>query len=316
MQRFSSSGTRQGIILVIVAMVCFAALDTLSKYLSSMVSIVIALWTRYALQTLITGLMILPKRGLGVLRMRHPWLQILRGLTIVISSAIAYYTLRFVPLGEFTAILMLTPMVITLFAARWMGEVVSWGRWVLLIGSLLGALLVIRPGTVDFHWVMLLPVLLVLTSAAFQLLTSHLSRDDDPAAMHLFTGIVATLSVSGLAPFYWDWPTSLITWVLLGLLGVCSTLGHYLLILGYGRARPGVLAPFIYFQVVFAALSGWLVFAHQPDFWSVSGMVVIVVCGLLGNWLRNRQEARHEAREQARLQERQRAQPIEIEPTV
>ena len=93
--------------------------------------------------------------------------------------------------------------------------------------------------------------------------------------------LLATLAL----PFAWELPGSAWLWAMLVLLGVFSTLGHYLLILGYGRASPATLTPFLYFQIAFATLAGWLVFSHAPDRWVLMGIVVIAVCGVASTWL-------------------------------
>lgn len=280
--------TRQGIVLVIVATACFGTLDTLAKYISTSVPLVMAMWSRYLFQALVTGIALLPRRGRALLQTRHPWLQIARGTLLAVSSSLAFLSLRYMPVGEFTAIIMLTPVLITVISATSLGERVPLWRWGLVVGCFAGALIVIRPGADDFDWALLMPLALVGVSAAFQLLTSRLARTDDPGTMHFYTGLVATVLASLALPFSWQTPQDPMLWVMLALLGVFSTLGHYLLILGYGRASPSTLTPYLYFQIGFATLAGWLVFSHAPDRWSVLGIAVIAACGMLGTWLTGR----------------------------
>ncbi|WP_332776598.1 DMT family transporter [Polaromonas sp.] len=287
-----SSGTRQGVLLVVGAMACFAVLDTMAKYVSTTVPLVVAMWSRYMFQACFTGGVLLPHRGRGLFKTRHPWLQLVRGLLLVLSSSLAFISLRTLPVGEFTAILMLAPMLITVVSASSLGERVSVLRWLLLSGGLAGALIVIRPGADDFQWAMVFPLALVVANAAFQLLTSYLAQKDDPGTMHFYTGVVATVLATLALPFAWETPGSAGLWVLLALLGVFSTLGHYLLILGYGRASPATLTPYLYFQIAFATLAGWLVFSHAPDRWSVMGIVVIAVCGVTSTWLSGQKNGR------------------------
>ncbi|UUZ62060.1 DMT family transporter [Polaromonas sp. P1-6] len=279
---------QQGILLVVAAMACFATLDSLAKYISTTVPLVIAMWSRYMFQALFTGGVLLPQRGRALFKTRHPWWQLLRGLLLALSSSLAFISLRTLPVGEFTAILMLAPMLITVVSATSMGERVSVLRWLLLSGGFAGALIVIRPGADDFQWAMVFPLALVVANAAFQLLTSYLAKDDDPGTMHFYTGLVAAVLASLALPFAWALPVTAQLWVMLVLLGVFSTLGHYLLILGYGRASPATLTPFLYFQIAFATLAGWLVFSHAPDRWSVMGIVVIAVCSVASTWLAGR----------------------------
>ena len=275
----------QGVLLVVAAMACFSILDTLAKYISAFVPLAVAMWTRYMFQASLTAAVLLPRRGRALFRTRHPWLQVLRGVLLALSSSLAFLSLRNLPVGEFTAILMLTPMLITLISVRSMGEKVSWLRWALLAGGFAGALLVIQPGADDFNWAMLLPLSLVVVSAGFQLLTSYLAQHDDPGTMHFFTGAVATAMASVALPFFWQMPSPGIVWLLLALLGVFSTLGHFLMILGYGRASPATLTPYLYFQIAFATLAGWLAFSHTPDRWTLLGIAMIALCGVTSSWL-------------------------------
>ena len=277
--------TQQGILLVIVAMACFAVLDGMAKYLGPLVPLAVAMWFRYMFQVTITGAVLLPRRGMALFKTRHPWLQALRGLSLAVSSSLAFLSLRCMPVAEFTAILTLTPMVITLVSVRAMGERVSWLRWFLLAGGLVGALMVIQPDKHDFQWVMLLPLGLVLVSTGFQLLTSYLMRHDDPGTTHFLTGAVACLIASAVLPFFWQTPSGTSLWLVLCLLGVLSTLGHYLMILAYSLASPSVLTPYLYFQIAFATLAGWLVFTQVPDRWSMLGIAMIAVCGVANSWL-------------------------------
>jgi drug/metabolite transporter (DMT)-like permease len=68
-------------------------------------------------------------------------------------------------------------------------------------------------------------------------------------------------------------------------MGALGAIGHFLLILAYQRAAAATLTPYLYTQIAFAMLGGWLVFSHVPDRWSLLGMAAIAVCGAAGAWL-------------------------------
>lgn len=68
-------------------------------------------------------------------------------------------------------------------------------------------------------------------------------------------------------------------------MGVMGTVGHFVMILAYAKAPVSTLTPFLYAQIAFAMLGGWLVFSHVPDQWSVLGMTLIAICGAAGAWL-------------------------------
>jgi len=274
-----------GIALLVAAMACFALLDTTTKFISASVPVLMALWFRYAFQAVATTVAVLPTRGRSLLRTAHPRFQCLRGVLLLTSSMLAFFSLKYMPVGEFTAIVMISPLIITLLASLTLGERVSVLRWALVIGGFLGTLVIIRPGDDTFDWTMLLPLALVASHAWFQILTSRLARTEDPVTMHFYTGWVGTLIASLALPFAWTWLDSWTLWGGLMLMGVMGTIGHFMMILAYGRAPASTLTPFLYTQIGFAMIGGWLAFSHVPDRWSILGMTLIAVCGAAGAWL-------------------------------
>jgi drug/metabolite transporter (DMT)-like permease len=274
-----------GIWLVVAATAGFAMLDTTTKYISFSVPALMAMWLRYLFQAVATTVVVLPTRGLALLRTAHPRFQFLRGVLLLATSLFAFYSVKYMPVGEFTALVMITPLVITLLAARVLRERVSPLRWLLVAGGFAGTLVIVRPGGQAFGWTLLLPLGLVTSNAWFQVLTSRLVRTEDPVTMHFYTGWVGTLLASLALPFVWTPLASWSLWGWLALMGLLGTVGHFLLILAYMRAPAATLTPFLYVQIGFAMLCGWLVFSHVPDQWSVTGIAMIVVCGAAGAWL-------------------------------
>jgi drug/metabolite transporter (DMT)-like permease len=274
-----------GIALVVAASACFAALDTTTKYVSLAVPLLMALWFRYFFQAVATTVVVLPQRGMAVWRTRHLGWQLVRGLLLLTSSLLAFASLRYMPVGEFTAIVMITPLVITLLAATMLKERVSLLRWLLVAGGFAGTLVIIRPGGQTFGWSSLLPIALVASNAWFQVLTSKLARTEDPVTMHLYTGWTGTIAASLTLPFVWTTLPDPWLWAALCFMGLMATVGHFALILAYYRAPAATLTPYLYTQIAFAMLGGVLVFRHVPDHLSLAGIVMIAVCGAAGAWL-------------------------------
>ena len=270
-----------GIALVVTAMACFATLDTIAKLVSASVPLLMGIWFRYCFQALMTTLVVVPRFGVEVLKTQHPRFHILRGLLLLISSFFAFSSLLYLPVADFTAIGSLVPLIITLLAARMLGEQVSKRRWVLVLGGFAGAMLIIRPGGANFIWPMLLPLGAVITYSWFQLLTSHMVKTENPLTMHLYPGWVGTLVPSLMLPFVWVNPSQTELGMLL-LVGALGTVGHYLLILAYKRSPASNLTPYLYAQIVFAMLGGWLVFNQVPDSWALAGIALIAACGVAG----------------------------------
>lgn len=197
-----ASNALGGIALLILAIACFAVLDTTTKVVSASVPVVMAMWFRYAFQAVATTAVMLPVRGLAMLRTAHPKFQCLRGVLLLTTSALAFFSLKHMPVGEFTAVVMITPLVITLLAALTLGERVSALRWVLVAGGFIGTLVIIRPGDGGFDWTLLLPLGLVASNAWFQILTSRMVKTEDPVTMQFYTGWAGTVIVSAALLFF------------------------------------------------------------------------------------------------------------------
>ncbi len=278
--------TRQGagVLLIVLAALCFAALDTTTKHAAALAPVLMLLWFRYAFQAVVTFALRFPVQGLSLLSTPNPRFQTLRGVLLLITSACSFFGLQYLPVGEFTAMVMLSPLAATAMAAWVLKNHVSQRRWLLMAAGLGGVLLVVRPGGQVFSWALLFPVLLVTTYAWFQVLTSRLSGEENPYTTHFYTGLVGTLVMSPIVIFSWNTVALLSYWYWFVLVGFLGTFGHLMLIRAYMRASAPMLTPYLYTQIAFATLGGWLVFRHVPDALAWLGIAVIAASGV-GNAL-------------------------------
>lgn len=280
------SHTLAGIGFALLAAACFATLDTTTKQVSLAVPVLFALWFRYVFQAVATTAVVWKGRGQRLFLTRHPRFQLSRGLLLFASSLLAFFSLKYLPVGEFTAIVLITPLAITVLAAWMLKERVRPLRWALVVGGFAGTVLIIRPDTQHFDWALALPLLLVFTNSGFQVLTGRLAHEgEDPITTHVLTGWIGTALSSCLLPFVWSPPHDLRVWLQLMLMGLMGTLGHFFLLMAYGRAPAATLTPYMYAQIGFAVIGGWLVFGHVPDQWTLTGMGMVALCGALGAWL-------------------------------
>ena len=288
-----------GIALVLVMAACFATMDTTVKFVGALVPVLVVLWARYGVQAgvMAVWLAVSSRRGGAGFRSAHPRFQAMRGLLLLLSSTFGFFGLQYLPVAEFTAITMLTPVMVTVLAATLLHERVSPLRWALVAGGLAGALIVIRPGSGLFGWAALLPIGGSMAYASFQVLTRKLSALESPFTTHFYTGLTGSLLVAlALLASDVELLTSLqaapaSAWGLLLLIGALGTLGHLMLVLAFGLAPTATLMPVMYTQIGFAALVGWLIFAQAPDGWGWLGMSVVAVCGAASAWLNVREAA-------------------------
>jgi drug/metabolite transporter (DMT)-like permease len=242
-------------------------------------------------QAVSTSLTLWPRQGRSLLRTQQPKLQLLRGFLLMMCSVLGFLSLQHMPLAEFAAIALLTPLAVTVLSRMLFKERISPLRWVLILGGFAGAMMIVRPGGHLAGAVAMLPLAMVLFYTAFQLLTSYMARTESPMTMHFYTGWVGTAAVSCLV--YWHWTTDIspLNWALLVACGLLGSTAHYLFILAFARVTPVRLSPFLYLQVVFSTLAGWVAFSFVPAGWGLVGMLLIMVCGAGAGWLNAREKA-------------------------
>ncbi|MCK9814652.1 EamA family transporter [Pseudomonas chlororaphis] len=284
------SGVNQplkGILLVVVATFLFSSHDALSKYLSGFYPIVMVVWARYLVHTLLMAGIFLPQSGLRVLRTKRPLLQVVRALCLLSTSLLFTSALMFIPLAEATAVNFLAPVLVTALSVPLLGEQVTRGQWLAVICGFVGVLIVVHPGGDLFTPAVLLPFCSALFFCFYQLLTRKLAEHDSPTTSNFFAGLCNTLLMSALVPFFWQIP-SIGHGVLMLALGACGMTAHLFLTQAFRLAAPALLAPFGYCQIVFAGLLGWLLFNHTPDAITQVGIAVICLSGLAAAWQQRR----------------------------
>jgi drug/metabolite transporter (DMT)-like permease len=269
-----------GIGFLLIALACFAFLDTLTKQVLLSVPVMMVICVRFVVQAVLTTVFMLPGRGLSVFATAMPFAQLLRGTLLLVCTLLACVSLQFMPVGEFAAISMTSPLFVTLLASRLLGEYVSRLRIALVFGGLLGALLIVRPGGGAFGWAVIFPMLLVVANTTFQLLTSKITQTEKSTNTHFYSvWIGATLSVCLL---YWGWKPidDMDTWTRLLLIGAAGAMGHFMLIVSFEKTPAATLMPYMYAQIGFAIFGGWLMFKHFPDALSMIGVTIIALCGV------------------------------------
>ena len=286
----SLTGTSQplkGMALIVVATLLFASHDVLSKYLSGFYPVMLVIWVRYFVHTLLMMGIFLPQSGLRILRTRKPLLQVARALCLLGTSLLFVSGLQYIPLAEATAVNFLAPLLVTALSVPLLGERVTFGQWAAVLVGFCGVVVIVHPGGELFTPPILFPFGSALCFCFYQLLTRKVAEVDSPTTSNFFAGIFNTLLMSAVVPFFWQWP-SLLDGVFMIALGACGMTAHLLLTQAFRHAPPALLAPLGYCQIVFAGFYGFLVFNHSPTATTIIGIAIICGSGIAAAWLQRR----------------------------
>ncbi|MDP9137737.1 MAG: DMT family transporter [Pseudomonadota bacterium] len=276
-QRESVTG---GILCMLVTMMWFITLDTLAKELLANLGYSIAqvVWARFFFHFVLAAALALVFWRDRIASRHLPW-QLVRSLLLLVTTVLFNAGLRTAPLATATAIMFLSPVMITALSVPILGEQVGVRRWVGVGAGLVGAFIIIRPGAEGFDGGAFFFLAAALLNAGYQLLTRRIARIDDPRTTFFYTAIAGAVAASLVAPYHWQNPAPA-HWLLLLGMGATGGIGHLFLIYAFEKAPVSAVAPFAYSALVWATLAGYVFFGEVPDVWTVAGAVLIAASGL------------------------------------
>lgn len=258
-----------------------AGTDVVMKHLAADHSLPAILWVRN-LMIILAMYGLLQHSGEWV-HTRATWsrIHLLRGAALGISPILYFVALMTMPVAELTAINLTMPVIMALLAVPMLGEPLNPRRITAVLLGFAGVLAIIRPGSDAFTPAMLLGLAAAVGGAIFQLLTRKVAGAQSAMASLFYPWSIATVICTPFAAWRWTPPVTAFEWLLVVLVTVFSLSGNTLLVRSYQYGPASLVAPFIYLQLVWAAIFGWLIFSAFPDGWSLAGMITIVAGGLL-----------------------------------
>lgn len=279
-----------GIMFTVLAFLGFSALDASAKALVGSYPAPQVAWVRFVGQLVIVGLILGPKMG-RVICTQRPGLHILRSFCQMGAATCFFFSLNFIGLAEATALEQLSPVIIMLGAWLFLGEKLGRPRVIAIGLALIGALIILRPGSDVFTLAALLPLATAALFAASALLARYMGPHESTWTPMLWSAIICSLVMGGVQPFIWQ-PIAMADLPLFALAAICGTAAQLCMFRAYALTEASILAPFAYLGLLFATLWGVLLFGEWPDATTLAGTLVIVGSGLYV-WRSETRIARH-----------------------
>jgi drug/metabolite transporter (DMT)-like permease len=269
-----------GIGLVSAAYLLFSLLDGSAKWLVGTLPVIVVVWLRFVTHAVFAGVVLFPVRGLALVKTSHLRWHMLRALMFMAMTGINFWALQYLQLTVTASIFFSVPIMIALASAPLLGEKLDAGRWLAILAGFAGVLVIVRPGSAEFHPAMLAAVVNAILYAAFLLMTRRLAAYDSPETIQYLPAVGAAIGLTPFALATWESPSGWLEWTVACLLGVLGGFGHYLLALAHRYAPSSVIAPFLYQQVIYMALFGYLAFGDVPSPAVWLGTAIVIASGL------------------------------------
>lgn len=233
----------------------------------------------------------------GAFHTTRPVSHVLRGLVGVASMSLSFFGLTRLPLPEAITLNYAQPLVVVVFSAIFMGEIVRVFRWSAVGIGFLGVVIVAWPKLTLFagaeplgqgEAVGVVAILCAATiSAVAVLLVRRLVQSEKSATIVLWFS--STSAVVGLLSFPFGW-TALTPAQAMFLIaaGICGGVGQILMTESYRHADMSTIAPFEYTSMILAILVGYFAFGDIPTVYTIVGGTIVVGAGLFIIWREQR----------------------------
>lgn len=282
--------TLWSIVIILMGMTILPGMDAIAKALTGIASVSMISLIRNLTQV---GLMA-PGAWRATGGQLHPGpqlkLHMLRGLCMVGSGMLFFAGVQQLPLADNMAISFVYPLLVALIAPIWLGERLTLPMLGVMLFGFAGVIVIVRPGSGLFGAAALLPLLSALGYAAYVLTTRQLARSGTNTSLMQFWMAVfgalfvlpvmlagELLGIATLKPHV----AEPIAWVGMIGMGIFGSVGHMLVTTGARHVSAGSVAALGYFELIPAAILGWVFFHNVPDHWSMAGAAMIVGSGLL-----------------------------------
>ena len=277
-----------GVFLVIIQTFFGASFDTTTKFLGSSKNL---LWYHYYALGLSPPLVFFiffliiskgVKKNLVFKNKKDYFLPLFRGFTFIPVPIIIYYSLKQIPLNIFTPIIMTIPFFILIWSSILQKEIISFKYWVFLIVGFAGTILIAKPTMFQTNIFIYLIFLVSAYNGLTSVIVSKFSNNATALGFSFYN--LLPLTIFCIILFIFD-PVILIAneLIIIFIGGIFLFFASYLLnlIFHISGTYTRFLSPFFFIQIVWASILGNYFFNETLDIFSLFGIVLIVVSGIL-----------------------------------
>ena len=281
----NAQNTRLGIGLMAASCAVFALQDGVSRHLGAAYPVQMVVMIRFWFFALFV--IALAARAPGGIRAaihtKHPVLQPLRGLILVVEVAIMVVAFVHLGLIETHAVFTCYPLLVAALSGPVLGEKVGWRRWAAIAIGFVGILIILKPGVTVFSPWAIIPFVSAFIFALYGLLTRFVARQDAASVSFFWTGVTGAIAMTPVGLYYWQ-PMAQGDWIFMATLCCTACLGHWLLIQSLAVAEASAVQPFAYLQLVFISALGLFYFGETLRPNVAVGAILVVAAGLFTLW--------------------------------
>ena len=277
-----SSADRRGITCLIVGGVGFSASDALTKLSTLSLPFGEVLAVRGLFTSLLFLVLLVARRQVADLMVVTNRAVLGRTLFDLFGTVTFVLAISNARLADSTAIVLSSPIFMTLLAVIMYGEKVRWHRSSAIVLGIAGVVLITKPQPDTFSYWTLLAAVAAICSAGRDLVTRSIGAHVNSLAVAFCATAIIGVFGGALSTVRGDWIAmdTRVTLVLAAT-AVCYALGMTLNVQAFrGPITVSLVSPFRYVMLVWSMIFGIGLFGETPDVFTIVGSVIIIVSGL------------------------------------
>jgi len=258
----------------------FVCMDSLAKFLGSVMPVTQAVWGRFFFHfvaMLIYFLIFKPKLNLT----KNFKIQILRSLLMVTATFFMFNSLQKFDLVDIYVVFFSAPLIVAILSAYFLKDTLSVKGFLLMILSFGSIVYSLGPSMKVLSPELIFPLVPPLCWALYQFFTKLISGNNDPFTAVFYTAIIGTIVFSIYISFNWVPLEKNIYWIPLIIMGISGFISHFILIYAIQLSNLSFVTNFQYSQLLWSTIINFLIFGVPFDVNKIFGVVGIIVFGLL-----------------------------------
>ncbi|MBU0744139.1 MAG: DMT family transporter [Gammaproteobacteria bacterium] len=269
---------KRAVILGIIASFFYSIMSLLVKLVSNESTESMTVFFRFSVSMFWVILVLIYKKLRNkpfTLKTKHLRLHVLRAVSAFVAMFTLYYALRYVPLADASSLSMTYTLFIPIFSFIFFGTKTSAKSWLALITGFIGIVLILKPFNSNFNPMILMALISSVAIALSFLGIYELAKHDEPYTI-MFYFFPLTVILSGIAMiFSWKTP-DLSTLTTLLMIGITGTIYQDLIMRAMSYAPTKIIAPLLYFGIIFSGVFDWLFWHHIPGlyFWAGASLII------------------------------------------
>lgn len=267
-----------GIVLMLASAFFFSIMGALVKYTTHQLPFMEVVFFRSSINVLVI-LPVMFKRRIALVG-NNLGLLFMRSLLGFVALALTFYVTSKLKLADAAILNQTSGPFVALFAALFLREKLSLLLCTCIAACFVGAALIIKPSPDFINLPGILGLLSGACAAAAYICVKKLHQSEQPLTIVFSFSAFSTVFAALLMFPFFVWPNLLTFSALLGL-GFSGSLGQILFTYAYRYAPASEISPFLFTSVAFSAVLGALYWGELPDLWSLVGIVMITLSGVV-----------------------------------